>query len=332
MVKFSRREFILIKIDRLHHGGIMVNYACNAACRHCAYACSPSRTGGYMSEETAKQTVKLLEVAGCYSIHIGGGEPFIDFEGLLKVLNIFSNAGIQIEYLETNAFWAKDADAEAKIKAVMEAGVDTFCISFDPYHAEYVPYERPLLLAQKCENTGMRFFLWKQQFISLLSKLEPGIPHTRMEMESTLSKKYVANVAREYGIGYSGRAINIESEYQVKHFESIRDNQPCRNLFSTDHFHVDCEGYYIPFGCTGIRIPLEKVINGIPDGEYQIFESLLNNGVESIYNIAKDHDFVLDESGYPSKCNLCFHLRSFLSGFNYPELHAEHYTESLKYY
>ena len=336
----------LIKIDRMRHGGIMVNYACTAACRHCAYACSPTRSGGYMSEETAEQTAKLLVSAGCRSIHIGGGEPLIDFEGLLKMLHIFSGAGIRIEYLETNAFWANDADSEAKIKAIMKTGVDTLCISIDPYHAEYVPYERPLLLAEKCENTGMGYFLWKQQFLRMLSKLEADVPHTRMEMEATLSKNYIADVAGMYGIGYNGRAVNIETEYCEKYplqqspqpsrnrllSEAILDNRPCRGLLAADHFHVDCEGYYIPQGCSGIRLPLEKIIGGISKNEYRIFQDLLHGGVALIYEIAKEHGFTPDESGYPSKCNLCFHIRRFLSGFDYPELHAEHYTESLKYY
>ena len=66
----------MITTDKLFHGGIMANYRCTAACRHCLYACSPERTDGYINEATAESVASLLRTAGCYSVHIGGGEPF----------------------------------------------------------------------------------------------------------------------------------------------------------------------------------------------------------------------------------------------------------------
>ncbi len=95
-------------VNRLRHGGIMANYQCTAACRHCLYACSPERTGGYITEDMAKEVCGLLREGGCRSVHIGGGEPFLDFDGLLALVEAATGAGISVEYIETNAYWATD--------------------------------------------------------------------------------------------------------------------------------------------------------------------------------------------------------------------------------
>ena len=167
---------------KLRHGGIMANYKCNAACRHCLYACSPDRSGGYITKETAQRTCELLLEGGCYSTHIGGGEPFLDFDGLLALVEAMTDAGIGIDYIETNAFWAESDDAERRLRELLRvsvsasasanananantntnasAGADTLCISVDPFHAEYIPAGHPLLLAEICRSAGFGYFLW----------------------------------------------------------------------------------------------------------------------------------------------------------------------------
>ena len=259
----------MLKTETLHHGGIMVNYQCNAACRHCLYSCSPARNPGYINEETAKKICGALRKGGCRSVHIGGGEPFLNFKGLVMMIRTLNQSGITLEYIETNAYWAADSqdvgEAHEKLNCLLAEGVDTLCISIDPYHAEYVPYGAPLELAKLCDTTGMGYFLWKQEFLSGLSRLEPRKTHSRTDMEKALSANYISKTARQYGIGYGGRAINIEKEFgdlfPAENF--VRDNAPCRNLLSTGHFHVDKDAYFIPPGCTGIRIPLSEAVGGI---------------------------------------------------------------------
>ena len=45
---------------KLHHRGLIVNYNCNAACRHCMVASSPERSDDYLSPEVAERICKLL--------------------------------------------------------------------------------------------------------------------------------------------------------------------------------------------------------------------------------------------------------------------------------
>jgi len=328
----------MLNVKTLQHGGIMVNYKCNAACRHCLYSCSPTRGEGYVDEATAKAICTLLDKGRCGSVHIGGGEPFLDFDGLLMVIRKLKEAGVTLDYIETNAQWAAEAsemkETRRKLECLLAEGADTLCISVDPYHAEYVPYGAPLALAQLCDKTGMNYFLWKREFLHTLSRIDSKKTHSRAEMEKAFSRDYINNTAKLYGIGYGGRALNIEREFgSLLPVESFTgENAPCRNLISTGHFHVDMFGYFIPPRCTGIRIPLSEVVDGIPEGKYPAFEALYSGGVTALFELARRHGFSANTEGYPSKCALCFHLRHFLSDKDFPELDRNHYEEALKYY
>ena len=304
----------------LLHGGIMVNYRCNASCRHCLYNCSPARRGGYVDERAAEKICTLLRKGGCRSVHIGGGEPFLNFDGLIVMIRALNRAGIKLDYIETNAFWANDISKSRDYLAMLlSEGVDALCISLDPFHAEYVPYGLPLALAKLCDKTGMGYFLWKQEFLPSLSHLDPQKTHA-------ISADNVYAIAQRYGITFGGRAVNIElrgSLYPAQKF--VADNNPCKNLLSTGHFHVDMDCFFIPPGCTGIRIPLEEVIEDIPKGKYPAFDALFYGGVSSLYDLALKHGFSPDEKGYPSKCNFCFFMRKFLNEKGFAELDVEHY-------
>ncbi|GHV70338.1 radical SAM protein [Spirochaetia bacterium] len=311
----------------------MVNYRCTAACRHCLYACSPTRDTGYVTGEKMQEICGLLRSGGCDGVHIGGGEPFLDFDGLLTAIRALKKNGINLDYIETNAYFVHDeASAKEKLTALLDEGADTLCISLDPFHAEYVPYGYPLRLAELCRQRGMGFFLWKQQFFTVLSGLPPEKAHSRAVLEKHISADYINSTANAYGLHFGGRAVNIKDAYGGrKPAAALVDAHPCRNLLSTNHFHVDREGYFIPPGCTGIRLPLEEAIRGIPEGKYPAFEALYHRGLAGLLDLAKQNGFAPDES-YSSKCSLCFHARHHLAALDFAGLDRLHYEESLKYY
>jgi len=322
-------------VDRLRHGGIMANYKCTAACRHCLYACSPERSDGYISKVTAEEVCALLREGGCRSVHIGGGEPFLDFDGLIELVQTASHAGIAVEYVETNSSWATDECLiEQRLQALLRVGADTLCISLDPFHAEYIPVKQPLYLAEICKRVGFGCFLWQGRYLSELSRVGHSRTHDRAELERLISPDYVLETAQSYGLHFGGRAINIEEEYaERKPADSVADSRPCRRLLSADHFHVDLNGMFIPPGCTGIAIPLQEAVRGIPDGKYPAFEALVFGGSAEILKYSQAQGFAENPHGYTSGCALCFHIRHWLSENDAcPELVSEHYSESLKYY
>ena len=324
----------MIKLRHLSHGGIMPNYQCTAACRHCLYACSMDWEG-YMTEADMETACENLRYGGCRSVHIGGGEPFMNFDGLVALVKMAVRYGISVEYVETNGYWATDEKTVKNyLEALRDAGADTLCISVDPFHAEYVPYERPVRLAELCRRYRFGYFLWQERFLSMLTGVAPDRAHVRRALEENISSDYIYKTARVYGLRYGGRAINIESEYgQKKPLEKLlTTNSPCRELLSTNHFHVDMYGRFIPPGCTGIAIPLREMVDGIDPGKYPAFEALASGGVTALVDYAKERGFQ-PEPGYTSTCALCFHTRHWLSKLEgTPELVREHYEQSLAHY
>ena len=85
------------------YSGIITNYNCNAECRHCMFASGPACSKEYMSESTAESVAGLLEKANTASVHIGGGEPFMNFEGLCNLIEALNRHNVGIDYIETNA-------------------------------------------------------------------------------------------------------------------------------------------------------------------------------------------------------------------------------------
>jgi len=312
----------------------MTNYQCNAACRHCLYASSPKRDGSYINTETAEELCSLLCEGECRSIHIGGGEPFLQYESLIKFLEIIRYAGIRVEYLETNGFWATDEKRVLnRLQELKAVGVDTLCISVDPFHAEYIPVGHPLQLAETCRRSGFKHFLWQERFLMQLSTLPLNRAHNRMELEKLISPNYLKETLTRYGLSIGGRAINMESEFATpKPTESLLKEKPCRNLLSTEHFHVDNQLRFIPPGCTGIVIPLAEAIRGIPEGKYPVFEALLTGGVTGLLKYAEKKGFEASEE-YPSTCALCFRIRHWLAENAFsPDLDVEHYKAALQFY
>jgi hypothetical protein len=250
-----------------------------------------------MSERVAE----TLARHGCRSVHIGGGEPFLDYEGLLRLLGVLKRARISVDYVETNAFWASDeAETLKRLSELKRAGADAFCISRDDFHAEFVPDGLPLKLAEACRRADFGYFIWS---------------------------------TGEGSIRFGGRAVNIEKQrMKNKPVAETVNSRPCAGLLSTNHFHVDLHGNFIPPGCTGIRIPLEEAVSGICPIKYPVFNALLTGGAAELLGYAEKRGFRAADEGYPSSCAMCFWIRYWLTE-NAPslDLDPEHYIESLKY-
>jgi len=288
-----------------------------------------------MTAETAAEICEILATGNCHSVHIGGGEPFLDFDGLITVLKIAQKANIQVDYVETNAFWATNAEqVKSYLKALESVDVDTICISLDPFHAEYVPFALPLRLAELCRQNNFGYFLWQERFLQSLARVSPTTAHNREYLEEAMSPDYIRKTAKRYGLSMGGRAINIEAEYeQPQPISDILEEQPpCRHLITTNHFHVDLYGKFIPPGCTGMAIPFAEIVSGVPENTYPAYEALLTGGITKLLTFAKNQGFT-PENAYTSKCMLCFRARHWLSqNANCPELTPEHYEASLTYY
>src|SRR6056297_157891 len=105
----------MLTIPPLCSGGIIANYHCSSACRHCLYNCSPQRPREYMNTDTCNRIAHIIKGLGVQSVHIGGGEPLLVPEKLYPLLTVLRGSGMDVEYVETNASWYTTPDRAAVV-------------------------------------------------------------------------------------------------------------------------------------------------------------------------------------------------------------------------
>ncbi len=307
----------MLHITRIGSGGVIPVYRCPAACRHCLYGCSNRMNGRYITREQATELAASLRSCGCRAVHIGGGEPFLNFDGLVMLIESLHSYGVKVEYIETNAAWCADSLSDDRILAMLSKlkglGADCLLISADPFHVEFVPLKKPLRLINLCKRAGMGYFVWKQSYLDMMSHLDRDKTYTRVELEQELGKDYIIKTANHYGLSYNGRALSIAREFMPKQpIEQLLSDKPCSELLNTNHYHADFNGYYIPPGCTGIGVLLQDLKESLTEEKYPVFNLLANTGINGLYEYARQRGFTHDEDGYVNRCDLCFSLRKHL--------------------
>ena len=135
--------------------GIILSYKCNSECKHCMYACSPFWKTDWISENDLKTI--LLQLSGKiipspfgservginYGLHFTGGEPFLNFDILLKTVEMANELGTPSTFVVTNSFWCVSNEATRdKLLQLKNFGLNGILISVNPFILEYVPFER----------------------------------------------------------------------------------------------------------------------------------------------------------------------------------------------
>jgi hypothetical protein len=270
-----------------------------------------------MSKEMSDRIFALLSKKGCHSVHIGGGEPFINFNGLLEVCKSAQKNNVEIDYIETNASWyTDDAGVSQKLKELRAAGVDCLLVSVDPFHNEFVPYAKVKSLLRCCEKNNFGTFVWQSKFERVVRRLGENKTHTLNEYIEKFGSDFIKNIADAYGIGYNGRALRIIADapkYGAEYFLNLNDR--CANsVQSLHHLHIDLHGDFIPPGCIGFKADIFDLCGeGLDEEKYVNFLSVINGGLNGLYERARIVGFNPDPNGYVSKCALCLDIKRYIS-------------------
>lgn len=298
------------------YSGIIMNYVCTAACRHCMFASAPDCPKEYVSAEMAERLAAILEEAGTSSVHIGGGEPFMNFRALCTLIEALNRHGVGVDYIETNAFWCSDEDfVRERLERLKALGVTTIMVSVDPFHIEYVPLERPIRLCQLMNECGFDYFIWQERYLRKMIRFDRTKTYTKEELQKALGKRYITDTASEYGLGMNGRALAIAGEiYESRPVEELAISSPCSSLLDVCHCHLDLYGNIVPSGCPGLAADARDYLEEtIPAEKYPVMARLLSGGTKALYEYALEKGFVPAEEGYPTRCAFCYAMREFLN-------------------
>jgi hypothetical protein len=298
--------------------GLMLTYWCNASCASCYLCCSPARQEE-MPVETALRFWRSLIEAGPHGcrIHISGGEPFGDWPRLIEICRRAKAEGLgRLQKVETNAFWATDADVvRDRLGALDAAGMERLVISTDPYHQQFVPIRRCRLAAQVAEEVLGRHRVqvrWQDWL-------------TEGTDTDSLSDSRRADVFARYALGgrdrLSGRAADrLAPLLSCKPAAEFAD-KPCREaLLRSRHVHVGPAGRLMPGTCAGIVLgtvgpeSLSEVWHRLDadHAERPIVGRLAAGGPFELLAQAVRDGFEPRE-GYADKCHLCWDVRRWMA-------------------
>jgi hypothetical protein len=316
-------------IIRLTSGGVITNYHCTSRCAHCLYNSGPHRSKNYLQSETAETIFETILMRGCRSVHIGGGEPFMAPEKLVKVIETAHRCGLGIDYVETNSAWCRDEDAAVDLLDTLKGvGLETLLVSISPFHNAYIPFERVRRLIAASRRAGIQVLPWVNAFVRDLDRLGADRPHDMAEFHAAFGQDYLARIPDRYWIHLGGRAIETFRPVYPNHSaaEILAAAPPscARALADVSHFHIDLYGSYIPGLCSGLAIAMTNLGRPLPEGKYPLIEVLTSTGIRGLYAFAADrYGYRPEQAGYLSPCDLCTEIRFFLAAGRarrFPEL------------
>ncbi len=330
---FRKRDF---KINHLHSGGVITNYHCTSSCAHCLYFSGPNRQKDYIDQDTLIKNLEKIKSLGCHSIHIGGGEPFMNIEGLKMVIETAQSTGVQIEYVETNSSWYRDQDSAYEILlSLKEKGLTTLLISISPFHNERIPFQKVKGVIQACKSANIGIFPWVSEFFGEIDAFDDKRPHTLSEYEEAYGHDYLRRLPSRYWIHLGGRALKTFSRvFETKPCPEIISLNPggCKELLDVSHFHLDLYGNYIPALCSGLAVFRDDLGKDITEEKYPILHTLFQRGIAGLYEmVSEEYDFQ-PKDRYLSKCHLCTEIRRFLvvlCGADFKDLQPKGFYESI---
>jgi hypothetical protein len=306
--------------------GLLLSYKCNSGCRHCMYGCSPKWDADWMRESDMEDYLSGLlgrikpspygpDRVGLNSgLHFTGGEPFLNFDLLLKATEIASRIGIPSTFVETNCYWCiNDKTTEHKLARLKEVGLNGIMISVNPFLLEHVPFRR----AERAVAIGKKIFgenaLVYQRFFYRQFQ-EFGI-HGTLPFEDYLLKAGFEGLHYAELIPMGRLPYRLGSLFRRQKAESFFAQSCEPSLTNPCHIHIDNYGNYIAGFCGGISLGdarrLESIFKGIDLEQRPILRALVT-AMEELYRLGKNFGYEDLPEGYVSSCHLCMDVRKHL--------------------
>ncbi len=337
-----------LKIPKPISAGLILSYRCTSECKHCMYACSPRWRGDWVTIDDAERILAQLSgmihesplgpqsIGVNYGLHFTGGEPFLNFGLLLRIVEIAHRLKIPSTFVETNSFWSvSDEVARSKLTRLREAGLQGVLVSVNPFILEHIPFERTMRTIRISRETfGDNVIVYQSFFYHQFRMLDldgvlPFEEYLRRAGSRSLSYVELIPMGRAcYKLGH------LYKRYRAKAFFS----ESClEELTRPWHVHIDNYGNYIAGYCGGISLGdarnLESICEGIDLGNFPIIAQLISPG-----GLGRLHKMAVEEfgygdlpDGYISKCHLCVDIRKYISQrtSEFRELRPKEFYENL---
>lgn len=133
---------------------LMLSNRCPLQCVHCGPTSGP-RESGDLSFEQITQSIDDACRIGCDGINISGGEPFVVYDLLSRVVE-YSAAKKVWTRVTTGAYWAATAQRSLdRLQPLAEAGLSQVCVSTSSSHAQEVPVSHVLNAVEAAQRLSI---------------------------------------------------------------------------------------------------------------------------------------------------------------------------------
>jgi len=336
-----------LKIPPPISGGLMLSYKCSAECKHCMYACSPKWKGDWITREKLEEGLSILaryiepspygheNMSLSHGLHFSGGEPFLNFELLLKATEIAKDLRIPSTFVETNCSWCKDDTfTRNRLQLLKEKGLKGIMISVNPFYAEYVPFERTNRCIQISQQVfGQNVMVYQIEYYRQFKQL--GITD-KISIEDYLKLTQGESLSKNVELFLMGRATEQLNTLYPGYPATSFFNVPCQPpILRNWHNHFDNYGNFMPGFCGGISLgswfDLDRLIKeGVDLEKRPVLKYLINDDMKGLLHFAKGMEYIEISDGYVSKCHLCLDIRKHLAASgNFDELSPKEFYEQL---
>jgi len=252
-----------------------------------------------------------------YGVHFTGGEPFLNFDLLLKVVGIAHQLKIPSTFVETNSFWCiDDKVTREKLLQLKDAGLHGILISVNPFILEQLPFER----TERATRIGREIFrenaiIYQEFFYSQFKKLDVK---DALSFNEYLQKIDLSDLYDNVELLPIGRATHMLSHLYRKYPAKQFFSESCiEELTRGWHVHVDNYCNYMTGYCAGISLgdgrEIDSICQGIDLDSRPILNALTTDLKRLFEFGVKGFDYKERAQGYISKCHLCVDVRRHIA-------------------
>jgi len=304
--------------------GVFLSYRFSGECRHCMYACSPRWRADWILKRNLEKVLSQLSglvqpsplgadnIGINYGLHFTGGEPFLNFELLLKAVEMAREFEIPSVFVETNCFWCvNDEVTREKFLKLRDLGLNGVLISVNPFVVEHVSFDR----IDRAVRIGREIFGWnalvyQEVFYEQFKML--GVRGT-LSFEEYLRRAGFSDLFFAELIPMGRACYKLEKLFEKFPSERFFGESCEGSLTRGWHVHIDNYCNYMPGYCGGISLgdarDLDSICGGIDLEEYLILSFLVKD-LKELYEFGvKEFGYEEREEGYISKCHLCLDVR-----------------------
>jgi MoaA/NifB/PqqE/SkfB family radical SAM enzyme len=307
-------------------GGLFLSYKCTNECRHCMYACSPKWKADWLPENDAETFLRELStrirpspwgpdrVGVSWGLHFTGGEPFLNFDLLLRIVTMAADLKIPSTFVETNGHWCTgENETFEKLRQLREAGLRGLLVSVNPFILEHVPFERTERAVRVGRTVfGRNLMVYQDLFYHLFRNL--GVADT-LSFENLVSMVGRGILACAEWLPMGRLPYRFGRMFEKAPAKRFFDESCGEDLARDWHVHVDNYGNYMTGFCGGISMgdfrEIGALCRGVDLRAHPVIEALTTK-LERLFEIGRELGYREIPEGYIGKCHLCVDIRKHI--------------------